>query len=330
MEVRLNYLFKQYLNNVCSQKELEEFFTYVHRAEHDEQLRQLIKKMYNDLKNSGSSATHVDENGRLVLTEPEWLARKEPVKSQTTGFTKYMAAALLLLVAGAVWIIHSTDRRHENTAAVSLTKKATNRSESKFLLLQDSTQVWLNAASSLDFPDQFDKKKREVFLSGEAFFDVKHTDKLPFIIHTGTVSTTVLGTAFNIKAYPGQKNIIISVSRGRVRITRKDGWETILTRGQQLKLNENGEEATEKNIPAESIAGWQQGNISYDDEPLKDIIADIERIYNTTIHINDEWLGHLGVTTSFKKEIGVEQALQVLCKLTDRELVKKDGEYIIQ
>jgi transmembrane sensor len=331
MEVRLQYLFKRYLDNTCSRNELEEFFTYVHQAEHDEELRQLIKKVYNELKNSGAATTHVDENGRLVLTEPEWLTQKEPAPQpkQTTVPTRYMVAALILLVAGAVLIINRTNRQEKNSA-VALTKKATNRSESKFLLLEDSTQVWLNAASSLDFPDQFDGKKREVYLSGEAFFDVKHAEKIPFIIHTGAVATTVLGTAFNIKAYPGQKSIIISVSRGKVKVKRHDGWETILTKGQQIRLNENGQEATEKNIATETIAGWQQGNIAYDDEPLKDIIADMERIYNVTIHMSDKWLGNQHISTSFRREIGVEQALQVLCKLTDTELTKKDGEYIIQ
>lgn len=331
MEVRLHYLFKRYLDNTCSRKELEEFFGYVHQAEHDEELRQLIKKVYNELKNNGSAATHVDENGRLVLSEPEWLSQKDPEPAPKRAIipARYMVAALILLVAGAVLIINRADRSEKNTA-VALTKKATNRSESKFILLEDSTQVWLNAASSLDFPDQFDRKKREVYLSGEAFFDVKHAETIPFIIHTGAVSTTVLGTAFNIKAYPGQKSIIISVSRGKVKVKRHDGWETILTKGQQIRLNENGEEAIEKNIATESIAGWQQGNIAYDDEPLGDIISDMERMYNVTIHMNDKGLGYQHISTSFKREIGVEQALQVLCKLTDTQLSKKDGEYIIQ
>ncbi|MEI9807216.1 MAG: hypothetical protein WDO16_04655 [Bacteroidota bacterium] len=78
MEDRLHYLFKRYLDNTCSQKELEEFFSYVHKAEHDDQLRQLVKKVYNDLQAGGSNTTYVDENGRLVLTEPEWLTVSSP------------------------------------------------------------------------------------------------------------------------------------------------------------------------------------------------------------------------------------------------------------
>jgi ferric-dicitrate binding protein FerR (iron transport regulator) len=333
MEDRLHYLFKRYLDNTCSQKELEEFFSYVHKAEHDETLRQLIKKVYTELKDSGSNITYVDENGRLVLNEPAWMttAEPEPAIKRPKPYAKYLIAALFIIAVGAVWMIQATSRAKNQTQQLSsLTKKTTNRSESKFLLLEDSTQVWLNAASSLEFPDQFDSKKREVFLTGEAFFDVKHTDKIPFIIHTGNVSTTVLGTAFNIKAYPGQENITISVSRGKVRVSRKDGWETTLTKGQQVKLRGDGQEAYEKSIPAEMIAGWQQGNLVYDDETLVDIIGDMQRIYNAEIHINNQQVANLKISTSFKREIGIEQALQVLCRLTDTELTKKEGIYIIQ
>jgi len=334
MEDRLKYLFKRYLENTCSQKELDEFFGYIHQAEQDELLSQLIRQVYSDLKINEPNTTYVNEKGRLILNEPEWMAQHETkvkIKKSKFRLAAVSVAAVLMITAGIWWMNRNEGgEKIPSTPFVSLTKKNTNRSESKFILLEDSSRIWLNASSSLEFPDQFDAAKREVFLSGEAYFDIKHADKVPFIIHTGNVSTTVLGTAFNIKAYPGQKNIIISVSRGKVKITRNDGWETTLIKGQQLKLNEEQEEATEKNIPAEKIAAWQQGNIVFDDETIEDIISDMERIYNVTIYISHQTLDGVKISTSFKREIGVEQALQVLCKLTDTELKQKDGEYIIQ
>jgi len=332
MEERIHYLFKRYLDNTCSQLELEEFLAYIHKAKSDEQLRQLIKKVYTDLKVNGN-ATYVDEKGRLVLNDADWMNTDEPEIQVKKSKIKTLAgiAAVVVITTGIWWVNKNNIIDKKGSVPVaSLTKKLTDRSESKFILLEDSSRIWLNSSSSLEFPDQFDNTKREVFLTGEAYFDVKHADKIPFIIHTGNVSTTVLGTAFNIKAYPGQKNITISVSRGKVRITRKDGWETTLTKGQQLKVNEEGTEAAEKNIPAEKIAAWQQGNIVFDDEELQDIVSDMERIYNVSINVSHPALTGLRISTSFKREIGVEQALQVLCKLTDTELKQKDGVYTIQ
>jgi ferric-dicitrate binding protein FerR (iron transport regulator) len=220
--------------------------------------------------------------------------------------------------------------KRETVSTQSLTKKTTERSEYKFLLLPDSTQVWLNAASTLEFPQSFEDDKREVFLSGEAYFDVKHANKVPFIIHTGNISTTVLGTAFNIKAYPGRKNIIVSVSRGKVRVNYEDKEVATLTQGQQVKVSKQDSRLVEKKAAMSEAAAWQRGNMVYDDEPIEDIIADLERIYDVHIQVKDLAIQRLHVSTSFNREIGIEQALQVLCELTDTKLKQADGLFIIQ
>lgn len=310
--------------------ELEEFFMYVQKAENDELLRQLIKSVYSDLKGQGSEATFVNEKGRLTLKQPGLIASTLPAKKRASR-SKLLSlsgiAASLVVIVGILWFTIDRKADKKTSTLSSLTKKSTDRSESKFLLLEDSTQVWLNAVSSLEYPDQFAASKREVYLSGEAYFDVKHAEKIPFIIHTGKVSTTVLGTAFNIKAYPGQKSITISVSRGKVKVTR-DGWETILIKGQQLKLDE--EAGIERNIATEEIAAWQKGSLVYDDEAMEDVVADLQRVYNVEIRIMRESLKKLSIGTTFRREIGVAQALQVLCKLTDTEFELTDGVYIIQ
>jgi transmembrane sensor len=331
MQERLHYLFEQYLENRCTRKELEEFFNYIRKAEHDQQLRQLIRNVYSSIRKDFSSLTCVDENGQLILNQPDWL--KQPARTVT--FKKIRTRLAVTVSAAAIictmWMTLKTSPTQKKASNISaVTKKTTDRSESKFLLLEDSTQVWLNAASSLEFPDEFNSKTREVYLSGEAYFDVKHADKIPFIIHTGNVSTTVLGTAFNIKAYPGQKNIIVSVSRGKVKVSRKNTLIATLVNGQQAKIEDKGTGIIERTIPAIDIAAWQQGSIVFDDEAFEDIIADIERIYNTSIRIQDNSIRRLNVSTSFKKEIGAEQALQVLCRLTDNELILKDGIYTIK
>jgi ferric-dicitrate binding protein FerR (iron transport regulator) len=240
-------------------------------------------------------------------------------------------AVLVLATAGIIWLRNKPAQPvNAGTAARSLTKKITERSEYKYLLLPDSTQVWLNAGSSLEFPGHFNEQKREVFLSGEAYFDVKHADKIPFIIHTGKVSTTVLGTAFNIKAYPDRKSIIVSVSRGKVSVSRDDELIATLTKGQQVKLSSGDNHITEKNIALTEVAAWQQGNMVYEDERFEDIIADLERTYNVSIRVDNTSIRNLQVSTSFRREIGIEQALEVLCRLTDTELKQVTGEYIIQ
>lgn len=331
MEERLRYLFRQYFENSCSKKELEEFFFYIRQARYESKLRQLIRKVYSEIKDSDTFSTFVDEHGRLVLTRPGYFISQEDAKpARSASYAGALVVLAIIIFTGTIWLVKSRTPAPGRTASLaSLTKKTTDRSESKTLLLEDSTQVWLNAASSLEFPDHFDNKKREVFLTGEAFFDVKHADKIPFVIHTGDVSTTVLGTAFNIKAYPSQQ-ITVSVSRGKVKVTRADGWETILEPGEQLKMEVNKKEIIEKTIPVAEVAAWQQGYMVFDDEPLSGIIADMERIYNVSIRVASPATQKLRISTSFRKEIGIEQALQVLCRLTDSGLKIEENVYIIQ
>jgi ferric-dicitrate binding protein FerR (iron transport regulator) len=196
--------------------------------------------------------------------------------------------------------------------------------------LPDSSQVWLNASSTLEFPEHFRTDKREVSLSGEAYFDVRHSDMAPFIIHTGKISTTVLGTSFNIKAYPDRQHIIVSVSTGKVKVSYNNLSLATLVKGQQIKVDSRLNTVEEKKIAPAEVAAWQMGNMSYDDEAFGDIVADLERLYNVRIRIDNDAIRTLKVSTSFRREIGIEEALQVLCQLTDTMLRQSDGWYIIQ
>ncbi len=333
MEERLKYLFQRYLDNTCTRKEFEEFLWFVSDAGHDESIRELIKKLYEDSGTSASSQTYVDESGNLVLTRPDWYS-SEP-SSRRSGKRKFLSilavAAVLIVAIGFAWF--QGNRKEVKTIAstnIELARESTERSEYRYVLLPDSTQVWLNAASSLDFPRQFDSEKRIVYLSGEAYFDVKHAEKIPFIIHTGKVTTTVLGTAFNIKAYPGRKDIIVSVSRGKVKVNFDEHEVATLIQGQQVKVSNSNNKLIEKKSAIAEATSWQQGNLAYDDEDMDDIIADLQRVYNVRIDVLNESIRKLRVSTSFKREIGVEQALQVLCELTDTELMQADGRYLIQ
>jgi ferric-dicitrate binding protein FerR (iron transport regulator) len=308
MEERIKYLFRQYIDNKCSRKEYEEFFSYVRLSEHDETMRELVKAAYAQ----AGDTSYIDELGNLVLL---------PAKRRRNKMLPAIAAGIAVL-AIAAWFSFPGQR--------GVTRKITERSEYKYIVLPDSTKVWLNAASTLEFPSDFDKDKREVRLSGEAYFDVQHAENAPFIIHTGKVSTTVLGTAFNIKAYPGQENIIVSVSHGKVRVNYGDKAPAMLTQGQQLKVNEVTESAITKKAALVETAPWKDGSLAYDGETMEDIVADLVRVYNVNIRIDNKAISVINISTSFRRDIGIKEALHILCRLTDSELLTADGMYVIK
>lgn len=331
MEERLQYLFQRYLQNACTRDEMEEFFSLVNQSEHDAQLREMIRHTWESLAVGAGNQTFVNEKGRLILPGAQGEPISRPAFQPGRRRLILAAAAAIFVVAVVFWVAQRPRQDDDGNAIAALTRKTTDRSESKFIVLEDSTQVWLNAASTLSYPDHFDKSKREVYLSGEAYFDVKHADKVPFVIHTGNVFTTVMGTAFNIKAYPEQADILVAVSRGKVKVSRKDGWSAFLERGQMIRVQAAGSAIpVEKKVIPEEVAAWQRGDIHYDDETMEEIVADMARVYNVTIRLRKTELKNIRISTTFKKEIGVEQALQVLTRLTDSRLELKDGVYSIQ
>lgn len=334
MRERITYLFMQYYTNKSSRKELEQFFELINTAKNDQEINALIKSVYDEIKLNNPSLTYINEAGKLVLQEPDWLYESEnnaferPAK--TRAFPTWLAAACLLIIVGGgigIWMFKTSTAHNE----VAVVQKFTERAEHKFLLLSDSTKIWLNASSTINYPEQFDEKKREVYLNGEAYFDVKHADKIPFVIHTGEVTTVVLGTAFNVKAYEGQQHITVSVKRGKVQVMKSDKLISTLIKGQEVKINRKDvQHLVDKTSSNNNPGSWQYGYLSYEDESFGDIISDMERVYNTEIIVINEQLKNLSVTTSFNREIGAKKALDILCSLTDSKLETKDNQYLIK
>jgi ferric-dicitrate binding protein FerR (iron transport regulator) len=336
MEKRITELFKKYLSNTCTAEEMEELFQYIRESGQDEPLQKLIRETYQSILNE--SEAYVDHTGELIIpaANEENKAAPEPARraGKKSALRLLLAAGIITGIAFAMLYFYPSGPAAPAEAATRKTgmkKSSTERAEYKYILLPDSTQVWLNAGSTLEYPEHFGKEGREVSLSGEAYFDVKHAAEHPFLIHTGHILITVLGTAFNINAYPERSSVTVSVSRGKVRVSRNDVLVATLVKGQEVNVSDrDSSRVSQKNIEVSAVAQWQQGNLSYDDEPLQDIIADLERVYGAEIRIPDTAIRQLRISTRFRRELGVGQALEILCKLTDTQLFQKDGIYLIQ
>lgn len=206
---------------------------------------------------------------------------------------------------------------------------STARGNEYEIVLTDGSHVWLNAASSFRFPTFFSGGERIVELSGEAWFDVQHADKIPFLIHSGQYTTSVLGTAFDIKAYPDQKNMTVSVQRGRVKVQAKDKLLATLEKGQQLRVLSDTA-IHQQRIDTNAVSSWKRGELHYDDETLENIVADLQRVYKDSIVIKNNALKNVQARAFFKKADGVEQALKVICIVIGGRLTKKNDIFIIE
>ena len=172
------------------------------------------------------------------------------------------------------------------------------------VVLSDNTHIFLNAGTSLRYPVNFIKgQKREVFLKGEAFFDVAKDKEHPFIVNSGEINVRVFGTKFNVSAYPEDLTTNTVLVEGSIGLYQEETFTskkaTMLTPGHLASLNRK-----EKNIALEKVdvslyTSWVNGTISFKHEPFKNILKKLERHYDVSISNNNKQLDDIFFTASF-------------------------------
>lgn len=189
-------------------------------------------------------------------------------------------------------IITGEELRYDDGSTISASKTAlatltTPRGGQYQITLPDGTKVWLNAASSLQYPSQFVGNERKVTLNGEAYFEVKHNASKPFIVYSAEQRTIVKGTKFNVSAYQEDKKTTTTLLEGSVAIQLMNGQqpvsskEVLLTADQQA-IVQDGHTVTGSVDASESMA-WSQGKFMFTDAPLADIMRQIARWYDVEV-----------------------------------------------
>lgn len=154
------------------------------------------------------------------------------------------------------------------------------------LILEDGTKVWLNAGSRMAFPTRFEGKKREVFLEGEAYFEVAHNKEHPFFVNTNHVSVKVLGTKFNVSAYKSDQFTETILLEGKVSLREQAALgflknETILLPRQKASYNNELKTMSVKNDPDVELAvAWTEGWFRFSQQSLDGILNKLQRYYN--------------------------------------------------
>lgn len=183
------------------------------------------------------------------------------------------------------------------------------------LTLEDGTQVWLNATSSLRFPFNFNGDKREVYLEGEAYFNVAKKEAQPFIVHTTLSDIEVLGTTFNVSAYTGSSASMALVSGA---IAASKGNERVVLRpGQQAAITPKGYHVSE--FDEDEVLAWMNGQYLFHNTSLKDIAAVIERWYGVKVAFDNPEIATRKFTGGLRKQSELSSFLETLKLISDIE-----------
>jgi ferric-dicitrate binding protein FerR (iron transport regulator) len=172
------------------------------------------------------------------------------------------------------------------------------------IFLPDGSTVILNSSSKLVYPSGFTNDKREVFLSGEAFFDVTKDSLRPFFVRTEEITARVLGTSFNVRAYPDDMEETIALVTGKVLVSGKriNKDSVLLLPGESAKLMRGTEIITKGTFDFEEEILWKDGILCFKDEPFNDVISQLERWYGVNITIANHPEKDLIVNGRFENE----------------------------
>jgi ferric-dicitrate binding protein FerR (iron transport regulator) len=238
------------------------------------------------------------------LSESMWAAvdsQTRPKDCRDTGdgsrkITWLAVAASVVLVAATVfvYVIKSYSAEDDSHKWVTLD---TPYGQKSIVSLPDGTRIFLNGGSYISYPEVFDPKQREVRLQGEAFFEVAPNPDRPFIVRSGDVVTKVLGTSFNVQAFP-DKHVSVTVATGRVQVAlgtvdqnstvESSAREVILTPNDQAIYQPGQPGFTVTDVDLERYIAWKDNTLFFENMTLEEAARTLERWYNVTIEFDSD------------------------------------------
>jgi transmembrane sensor len=188
----------------------------------------------------------------------------------------------------------------------------TSAGKIKEVRLSDGTTVTLNAGSTLSYPAEFTDSTREVTLTGEAFFKVKHNVDQPFIVHAGALTTRVLGTSFDVYAYPESGDLRITLATGRIQIAKQKTRLATLIPNQQLVFNKGRNTTQMTVVNAADYSGWRTGQQSFKQARLDEVGLYLNKWYGLDVAFDNQILKSYKITTRFTTNMPVRQVLDII------------------
>lgn len=311
---RLSFLFYRYLNNNCSDSERRELFRLLADPDNEAQVKALMSEVWDQVPGEDLSPQQSDRIFDSIMSEK---------KAKKFSWLK-MAAVLAFFVLSTFTAFYlDTDPQP------IVTQNADVKGKTNFITLSDGSTVVLNAGSTLKYTDTFPENIREVFLEGEAFFEIRHDSSRKFVVHTGELQTTVLGTAFNVSAYPGQA-VIVTVKKGKVSIGDENRVLGIINPNEQVALNPALKAVNRKPVDSHSVTAWIERDIMFEDVTMSDAIFQLARRFDVSITLKDEDIAACRFTATFVQGEDVRQILKVLCVFNNAILEEPENDtYII-
>ncbi len=239
-----------------------------------------------------------------------------------------VAASILLVLATCMYLL--LPHRATPTPAVVAFNYSQAVSYTRHIILPDSSTIILRANSTLQVAQDFNITTREVELVGEAYFDIRHHTDKPFIVHTGSLKTTVLGTAFNIMAYAGTRQVTVAVTKGKVKVEDHQKTVATLTPDREMVYTMNDSSAAQQRVDAYGlVTSWTKKEVLFEAISFGNIADILSRRYGVTIRFRNDALKECHVRTAFKGTESLPEVLDLLCTAMNASYTINDSEGVM-
>jgi ferric-dicitrate binding protein FerR (iron transport regulator) len=338
-------LIHKYLSGECSTYEIKVIKKWLNSDAQNQEYMSAIKKIwdvspgqkiYVDTESAWESVQRRSLNKNKSIEDerhnPSQQRRIYPVNSISQqgrrSFYAFAAVAVILIVVMFTQFISMNITSAQlKPLQQKMQEVVTEKGQRTTLRLSDDTRIYLNVDSRLQIPNDYNDKIREVYLEGEAYFDVFSNPEKPFLVHSGNGVTKVLGTEFDVRAYPVENMVQVVVAEGKVLMGSKEQGAD-----QKVQLTQNrigilspGENVVVSDIMnLDELIGWKTGKLTFNGASLVDVKHQLERWYDIEISLQNE-ISSMSrrLTASFEKE-PLTEVLTVMALALDVEYKRED------
>lgn len=259
------------------------------------------------------------------LIRPELSVKQAKIIKLRSRWLQVAAAVVIIATATAILLLNTSGPaklRKQHVFLENFSVLTTLSRERKIVCLPDGSVLTLNSASSIHISNDFTKARKVEIIDGEVYFDVKHDSSRPFVIRSGPLTTQVLGTAFNIRAYKGLNKIIVGVSRGKVGVMRTDSPVTFLEKDRELIYDKPHAQISLKPLE-ENVALWQQGFLVLNDETFDDMAVLMMKNFGLKMLTMDQSVKSKRFTATLNTSMPLVKALEVIAAIHHLKIKKR-------
>lgn len=313
---------RRYLDDLYTKEETSLLLQSMKDAGNKDMMDELATEVWEE---SGSQQTVTDLEREKYKKEARLLLKRLEHKKRTwfrrVALVAASAAAVVAIVVGSIGYF-----RYINEEQVTYAEVVTSFGEKKQVTLPDGTLLILNSCSQVRYPNQFRGDIRKVELEGEGYFRVASNEEMPFIVKTGRFDVRVLGTRFDVKSYPTDEIVSVSVESGKVQVDLPEAMMR-LTAKEQVLINTTSGEYNKKREERE-VAAWIKGSLRFNSTPIRDVAKELERVYNCRITFAPDQKFDNSITGEHDNK-SLEAVLQSIQFISGDIKYKKEGQNIL-